>query len=505
MLQSVDARSRLSGRLPILSLVICVLQPVLDVLSYWQIQLGFPNYITLGLRIGMIALMVLLALPFQRRRKLLLFFVLGIILYLTAHVLTCLKVSSAYNLKEDLSEQARILMLPVSAYCFIVYIRENEKVFDGVKTGLMIDFGLILLIMILSAVTGTDPHTYAAKGIGICGWFFWTNAQSAILSLLSPLVIVWTIHKFSGKILPLVAACLLSFGALFAFGTRLAYAALAATGICLSVCLLISGRKRWPQALAVLLSAALFLALYPVSPMNRNRSAMSENAHIKQERIETAVAEARELYGAEDGGAGAPVDLRVLAAAYRFNLQGMVDRFGIDRVAEAYDYTLDYVRICDDRVRKQVFCRLLMDESINSAPLTRLFGMELGRTRVEETEVYVFETDQWEKQPEPSDPENDLLGVYYLCGIVGVGCLILFLGYFAWLSMKSLRKEPKKMFAPENAAYLIAFAICLVYAVSTVSVLRRNNASFYFAIVLACVWRLSWNRPSGETKKELIP
>ena len=125
---------------------------------------------------------------------------------------------------------------------------------------------------------------------------------------------------------------------------------------------------------------------------------------------------------------------------------------------------------------------------MQTTPLACLFGLELGRTRVEETDVYVFETDQWERQPEASDPENDFFGVYYLCGFVGLGLLLLFLGFFAQSSLRSLWREPQKTLAPGTVSFLISFAIALVYAWSTVSVLRRNNASFYFAAILACVW-----------------
>ena len=505
MLHSKDAVLRLRGSLPVLSVVICVFQPLLDVLSYWQIQFGVPNYLTLGIRIGMIGLMLLAALPFLRRKKLFAVLSLGILLYLVGHVFACLKVSAGYNWKEDLADQARLLMLPASVFCFIVYLQANEKVFSALKLGLMIDFLLILLIMILSVVTGTDPHTYAAKGIGIRGWFFWTSAQSAILSLLCPLVIAWTMERFSGKLAPLAAACLLSFGALFAFGTRLAYASLAAAGLCLTACLLISDRKRWPQALTVFLCAVLFLGLFPISPMNRNQTAIQENAQVKQDRIDAAVADAAAQNGLNISELSEQPDLRVLTAAYRYNLQGMIDRFGIERVAAVYHNSLDVLQICDDRVRKLKFCQLLMEDSAEASPLSRLFGLEIGRTRVDETEVYVFETDEWEIQAEASDPENDFYGVYYLCGFVGLGLLLLFLCYFVCCGLKSLFRDPKRTLAPDMSAFLISFGIALVYAWSTVSVLRRNNASFYFAVILACVWFLSTRPSFNKRKKERSP
>ena len=141
-----------------------------------------------------------------------------------------------------------------------------------------------------------------------------------------------------------------------------------------------------------------------------------------------------------------------------------------------------------------------MEESVEATPLAGLFGLELGRTRVPETEVYVFETDDWDVQDEASDPENDFYGIYYLCGMIGLALLFLFLGCFLWQGLKMLCEDPRKALSPAVFAFLIAFAIALVYALSTVSVLRRNNASFYFAVILGCIWHLSHSNPKARGK-----
>ena len=504
MLRSKDVLSKIRCSLPGMTVAICVLQPLLDVLSYFQIQLAFSNF-SLGIRIVTICVMLLAALTFLRRKKLFVVFLVTIILFLTGHVTACLQLNPAYHWYEDLSEHARFLMLPLTTYCFTIFLRANENVFPALKTGLVLAFSIIITIMLLSVVTGTDPHTYADKKLGVRGWFFWTSAQSAILSMLCPLVISWTLERFSWKLPPLVVACLLSFSALFAFGTRLSFASLVAVGICMAFGMLIANKKHWPQALTMILCTTVFVALLPLSPMRKNRSVLQENMQIKQDRIDAAVAEEAERVGADLGVAKEQLDLRVLAAAYRYNLQGMIDRFGIERVASAYDYTLNANQIFDNRVRKLNFTRLLMEESENQSPLAVLFGLELGRTRVEETEVYLFDTDDWIIQAEISDPENDFYGIYYLSGIVGFALLCLFLGFFDWNTIKLFLNDRKKTLSPPVFAFLISFAIALVYAWITVSVLRRNNASYYFAAVLACIYELSRRNISDHTKGEYTP
>ncbi|MBQ1823683.1 MAG: hypothetical protein II121_00880, partial [Fibrobacter sp.] len=52
-------------------------------------------------------------------------------------------------------------------------------------------------------------------------------------------------------------------------------------------------------------------------------------------------------------------DPRALAAAYRYGLQGLVDRFGLETVREQYDDSLDQSEIFGSRKMKIVFNELL--------------------------------------------------------------------------------------------------------------------------------------------------
>ena len=483
---------RLRERLPLLTVILCTLQPVLDVISFWQLRLGVSNYFTMTARILLLLCMVLLgALVSDKRRHYLL--AAGVILlYLGGHAIACIQNEGGYlNAAEDLTDQLRTLVMPLTALCMITFLRQNRAVFPVLLRAMACNLAIILLIELVSVISGTDPHTYEAKGIGVRGWFVWTSCQSAILSVLAPVSIVWTLKRFEGRLLPLCVTCLLAFGALYAFGTRLAYLSLAAVGFGMALSLLLCGKEHRRQALAVGLCAVLFLALYPISPMVRNRTAVNANAAIKQERVSAAAAE----YGVSIE-ARTTTDPDALQAAYRYNLQGMVDRFGIERVAQQYGYTLDADKICDDRYRKIQFCELLAQQSAESSPLTRWFGLELARTR-QTTEVYVFETDSWELDSEPNDPENDFLGLYYLNGIVGLCLIFGFVLFIALRAVLRLLREPKRLFSPEFAAFAIAGCLALAYACTTASMLRRNNASFYFALILAALWHLT-RRPEQK-------
>ena len=477
---------KLTRRLPLLVLLFCVLQPLLDVIGYWQQVWGLSNLPTMLVRLCLLLIGLLLGFAVTDRKWLYFSLAALLLCYLSGHICACVQNGGYLNWEQDLTDQARTLVLPVTALSMISLLRKNPDCFGALKKGLMLDLGIILAVELLSLVTGTDPHTYEEKGIGLRGWFIWTSPQSAILSILAPLAVAWALERWPDRILPVTGAALLSFGALYFYGTRLAYLSLAAAGLGMAAAILLSDRRRWRQALAVFLCAGLFCALYPVSPMQRNRSAVEANAKIKQERVSAAAAR----FGVE-GDEIHTENSEALSAAYHYNLQGMVDTFGLERVAERYHNTLKADQICDDRLMKLNYCSLAMEDAARNTGLAPLFGLEIARTRVEQTQVYRFETDDWATEAESYDPENDFYGVRYLCGWAGLlllGALLLWIGLRALLALAT---RWKTTFSPTYAAWLGAFAIAVAYAFGTASVLRRNNASVYLAVVLAGLWHLS--------------
>ena len=64
-------RTRLAALLPKIMLFLCLLQPFLDVLSFWQDELGLSNGLTTLLRFAMLAAVMLLPLYIEiiRDRK----------------------------------------------------------------------------------------------------------------------------------------------------------------------------------------------------------------------------------------------------------------------------------------------------------------------------------------------------------------------------------------------------------------------------------------------------
>ena len=164
--------------------------------------------------------------------------------------------------------------------------------------------------------------------------------------------------------------------------------------------------------------------------------------------------------------------VEALSYTYNYHAHDFVQIFGMERTIEHYNYSRDINVITEQRPKKLLFGRMLMEDSPFSA---RLFGVELARFTVGQNNY---------------DVENDLHGIYFLYGAVGLGAMCLFLLYFIGLIAKALIRDFRRYFTLEAASWGVALVCCLLHVYNTAGVLRRPNASFYLAAVLAAVYYL---------------
>lgn len=483
-------KESLRARLPLLVLLLCVLQPLLDIAGYWQQVLGLPNTVTFALRVLLLAASLLAGflLSEHRRRY---FLLAGLLAALTAlHVLACLK--SPFGYREpmrDLSNLVMIYSLPVMTLCFITFYRANDRALDAGQKAMTAVLLLIGAVQLLSAITGTDPHTYPMFELGVLGWFNWTNSQSAILSMLYPVALCFTLRRWPDRILPAALMGLAGGAALFVLGTRLAYASLFAGGFGFAVFLLICDRKKWKQALALALAAGVFLALYPLSPVRRREQVNDERSlELRQMgeelSIETEPDDPERALREEE-------NLEKLETLYRSRdlLAAMMERFGRDRVMEAMGYSVAPDVLRDARREKICFCRMLQEDS---GPLSRFFGLDLA----EMTALRV--NGEGLSVEENFDVENDFHGIFFLTGALGLALWLLMLLGVGLRALLAVLRRPKLCFTPLMGANAIAYGLALIHAFFTASILRRPNASVYLAVILAALWVLAERRTAGE-------
>lgn len=460
--------------LPLLVFIYCVLQPLLDVAGYWQTELEVSNIVTMLLRMGLLGGSVLLGFFLSDRKRWYWLCALVLGAFLVVRTIACFEAGYPDPF-EDLLYMSRIYFLPLTTLCFCTFLRQNGRVLLAIQKGFLVNLGIILVVMALGRLTGTDPYTYPTTKIGVQGWFLYGNTQSAILSMIAPVTIGWALNRWEKKILPVAVVTVLSLLPLFLFGTRLGFASMVAAGIGMPVCLLMINKERKRQAVALLCIAIVFVAMVPLSPMAKNLKASQTIQQKKQSAFDELAEES-------------------LVKAYELYIPGTITRFGGERTLEAYEYTRDVSELANWRKMRLTFCELLLEDSPESA---KWVGMSVTRMR---EKVLMMNQKTWEKEIQwlYFDPENDFHGIYYVCGAVGLAMMIVFICFFLFRSLFAMFRDFKRYFTLAFAAMAISCCTSLAHCYFTASVLRFNSAGVYFAMALASMWFLSRRERSAK-------
>lgn len=457
----------LRKKIPVFVFALFLFQPVMDCVSFWFTRLNISNTLTLLLRLAVLGVTAILGFLLSRNRKVYWIAAAVCLLIGAGHVYALYDYGTPASIVSDLTNYVRVLQLPVMAICLITFLRANEDTYRMVKWGMAGSLAVILAATVLASLTGTEPHTYV-DGKGYIGWFNTTNAQSNILCIVVPVVLVWFYEKKGVGSLWFWACALLGFGAMFLLGTRLALFAIVASGFGLGLSVILIHPRQWLRGLCFVLAAVVFVLLLPWSPMNSHQDTFD---HVQSNR--QAIADAR-LEADPDHREAALYD------TYYYHAYDFVKIFGMEQTMEHYNYSSDVAEITAQRPKKLMFGRMLMENSPVSA---KLFGVELQRFTVGRNNY---------------DVENDFHGIWFLYGAVGLGALVLFLGYFVLLIVRALLKDAKTHFTMDAAGWGIALICCLMHIYNTAGVLRRPNSSFYLAAVLAAVYYLTKIKPLQE-------
>ena len=473
-------RSKLKSILPALVLVLCIIQPLLDVISYWQDKWGLSNAPTTVLRFAMLAAVVLVGFILSERRRY--YYILAAVLaaLTAAHVVACSQWGYGAP-AADLANTLRIYQLPLMTVSFISMVRADERCVESIKKGFLICLLICAGVEVVSVLTKTNAYTYRdQKSVGICGWFYFANSQSAILTMLVPVSLSFVLER-KNKLPVFAAVSLVGFGVLYFFATRLAFAALIGIGLGLPVCLVVLWKKDGMQIgrpVAVLLLCTIVCVLaVGISPLERNNQLVARNLERKQQDIDAMVA-ADEAEAVEAGLEAAQLQTARLSSAYEEYLAGPTGRFGLERTAEFYHYSTDASDIADVRRERLTFCKMLLEEQPG---LSFWFGME--REDMSHDNITY-------------DVENDFHGIFYLCGAVGLALMIAFLGWFVLRIVFALFKDFKHVFTLQAAGCGLALICCLAHAYLTAGVLRRPNVTFYLAALLAVAYALTMKKRS---------
>lgn len=494
--------------------ILLLVQPLLDVLSYWLAEFGISSAITLVLRMGVLAVTVLYAYLISDRKRIY-WICIGVmaILYF-GHIFACWQAAQADSriafgistIVADLSNYIRVIQMPLTVICFITLLRENDRCFEGIQFGMCAALLIICAVMYIAHITGTDPHTYKfgdETNRGILGWFNNTNSQSNNLCVLLPISFIWQLTWKKRKPVLLWCTCIFGIIAMYNFCTRLAYFGIIGITAGIAVVILILKRTDWKISVILLSLAMLFVILIPVSPMTKHLNHHTSVQAQKQEWLkvnysESAVqqlldekhnldnTENEDSSDKEDEVEGKDPEEEKkekeeeinqlledqLEGIYKRHIPDFVNIFGLRETMEMYNYTDNVNDLTALRPKKLMFAKMLMNDS---PVTTSIFGIDINRFTVGEN-IY--------------DVENDFHGIFYLYGWAGLIVYLAFIAYFLYLVVWAVLKNIKKYFTLEAASFGIALLLCLAHAYNTAGVLRRPNASIFLSALLAGIYYL---------------
>lgn len=147
--------------------------------------------------------------------------------------------------------------------------------------------------------------------------------------------------------------------------------------------------------------------------------------------------------------------------------QPMIEKFGLNAVLKQLNYSTNMSELNNARLMKNTYNYLLFNQQDT---MTKLFGMHL--------EMEYCGSENY-------DAENDLLGIFFLYGYVGLILYLLFIAGFVIYFLLSLIRGFQKVFTLEFACVVASLCMAVITFIFTAGMLRRPNGSFYLSLFIA--------------------
>ena len=517
----------LERRLSALVLGLMVIQPALDVFSYFLEQQVGSNTISTLLRFFLLAAVALLGFAVSKKKKWYFVFYGVAFLFWVVHMLNCFRIGYT-SLYTDAANYLRIINFPIFTLSLITFFQQGRDVRKSIYLGFAIDLGEVLLFTALPWALGMPVYTYRDLYVGVLGWFSTPSAQSAVVTLLVPMGLLWALRTEKYPVFAVTAV--LGFGLMFLTGTKFTFYSIFIVAGAYLFLFVLQWKKRYiayGATLLVLLAAVVLFRDQSPMAVREHMTAYSQGEYTRlvEESLKNSGVEESEIEDLQEGEEELeeeqeedylPPEVhlenrrRALLGVYTDRevygpfFASFHERFGAYRVMDAYGYTVDTSVLSDTRVRKSMFADLVWEEKDF---FTKLFGFEYADMITPE-EIY--------------DLENDFPAIFFFCGYVGFALYLLFFAYFGfillrafWWKLKDAAGErPKgrpvlwhlqvvwdglrRYLTLEMGAVGMTFLLAAIAAQISGNVLRRPNVTVYFAAAAACIYFLAVEQPKRQ-------
>lgn len=453
-----------------------LIQPLLDVLSYFMQGSG-STVVTTALRVALLAIVSLYGFVISDRKELYAACYGLIGCFWLLHMLNCFRLGYAQPVG-DAAEYLKLVQFPLWTLSFVTFFQKRNGLNMEILGVLTANLAIILLVIGLSYLTGLTAYTYdfPERGIqiGVLGWFGVPNAQSAILCMLVPAVLLWGLRTERLWAFCLCAAA--GFGLLYLTGTRLTFftAVLAASAFLI---LIVLCRRPLVFCLPLLAVLVLLLVFKGASPMEKRQNVSSVSFSTYQEKIDQVMGEDKDFVYREGEEIPSEV-LEKIETVYRdiYGKQGvykevllgdLLDRFGLEKVMRELDYSIKPEVLNNARTRKLAALHMIWQEEDF---LTHLLGIEYSKVEIG-GRIY--------------DPENDFPALLYYNGYLGAALYIAFLAGIVLYALAAFIRRFPSLLTVEFAAAAMMLALALGAAQLSGQVLRKPNVTVYASLAAA--------------------
>lgn len=487
----------MSNHLSGLVFVLIIIQPLLDVASYFASEFLGSNSITTLLRFGFLGVVALIGFILSDKKRIY-FIVYGVmVVYWAAHVLNRYK-DGYISIVEDTANYLRIISLIIYSLSFITFVNHNKNIKKSIYAGFAVNVGISILFTALPWLFFEPLYTYQALEIGVMGWFLIPNAQAVILCVLTPFAIYFAYN--TKKYFVYIIAIALSVGILFFTGTKLTF---------FSIYLICAGfiflfvinlkLKSIKPVIPLLLAVVLVYAFRGYAPMNQREGTYDYSQNIYNQKIEDSLKanEGENPITPDDSTEEEEKETTYLDIMYRREvltdiyadediygkvLTNINNRFGVYNVMNQYNYSTSPGDLSDFRKLRVSYASLLWKEK---DVFTKLLGFEYTEM-IHNGAIF--------------DLENDLHAIFYCTGFVGFGLYLLYFAYVIFIVLRRAFKGIKTFLSVEMGVVGMNFILAMGAAIISGYVLRRPNATIYLALITACLYDLCvLGLPKGDT------
>lgn len=267
-------KNSVKSNIEILFIYFILLQPVLDVLAYFNIPI---STVIRGLAMGVGFVYIILQ-PANRKKKLALTYLITLGLFMVVHFVINYMVKSPFIISLEVTYIIKTVFFIEILIVYVFVMRSfsaNANWQKTVQQFVFINMAGIAVVMLVASLTDTAKRSYGSLAKeGHSGWFFSGNELSVILGMGFSIMILYMVNKKTlinkVKLLPVIA---LVIWAMLSVGTKVSFGSiLIVLGISILVFIMkaIQSKKDWSTVviLSSILAATIFIT--PSTPIENN-------------------------------------------------------------------------------------------------------------------------------------------------------------------------------------------------------------------------------------------